>query len=327
MILLITSEYDLSSDYLEDCLIALNANYKRIHITTLINRFNQIDFNDTSKILFDEFELDINSIKVIWYRGIRASMYYQHRIGELEYDFNLHKLLTSLSEEVRNILDYFQFLLQNAVWLNKPSKVKVNKLIQMNVAQKCGLLIPDSILTTRGNILNTFKEKNKEIITKSTDRVLMLKDEGSHNYYSYTYLMKEENIKDISEDFFPSFFQKKIDKEFEIRVFYLDGMMYSMAIFSQNDKQTEVDFRRYNNIKPNRNIPYKLDNKTKDSVKKLMKTLDIRTGSLDFIKTKDNQLIFLEVNPNGQYDMVDKPCNYGLDTIIAKHLIQLDNAQ
>jgi len=43
-------------------------------------------------------------------------------------------------------------------------------------------------------------------------------------------------------------------------------------------------------------------------------------GSIDMIVSADNEYIFLEVNPKGQYGMVSHPCGYNLDYEIAKEL-------
>ena len=53
-----------------------------------------------------------------------------------------------------------------------------------------------------------------------------------------------------------------------------------------------------------------------------MKKLKLETGSLDFIKTTDDRLVFLEVNPVGQFGMVSSPCNYYLEKKIAEYLIK-----
>lgn len=53
--------------------------------------------------------------------------------------------------------------------------------------------------------------------------------------------------------------QEKLEKKYELRIFYLNGKMYPMAIFSQKDNQTQLDFRNYNWEKPNRMEPCKLN--------------------------------------------------------------------
>ena len=98
-----------------------------------------------------------------------------------------------------------------------------------------------------------------------------------------------------------------------------------MAIFSQNDPQTKTDFRKYNDVTPNRFVPCKLNEDEQDKIHKLMTSINLNCGSLDFIKSTDGKLYFLEVNPTGQFGMVDFPCNYGLHEIVANKLIEMDN--
>ena len=115
------------------------------------------------------------------------------------------------------------------------------------------------------------------------------------------------------------FFQEKIDKDFEIRSFYLDGKLWSTAIISQNDEQTKIDYRKYNSNIPNRNVSYKLPNEIEEKADKLMKLLDLNCGSIDFIKSGD-KFYFLEINPTGQFLGLSITCNYNLDKEIASYL-------
>jgi len=131
-----------------------------------------------------------------------------------------------------------------------------------------------------------------------------------------------EDIESLPDEFFPSLFQKNISKKYELRVFYLNKKFYSMAIFSQNDSQTKTDFRNYNFEKPNRNVPYSLPRVVKVKINKLMKVLELETGSLDLLVDENDDYYFLEINPVGQYGMVSYPCNYYLDKIIAEELIR-----
>ena len=52
-----------------------------------------------------------------------------------------------------------------------------------------------------------------------------------------------------------------------------------------------------------------------------MADLNLNTGSIDLIKTKNNDYFFLEVNPCGQYESLSFNCNYQLNKKIATWLI------
>lgn len=127
----------------------------------------------------------------------------------------------------------------------------------------------------------------------------------------------------MPDTFFPSLFQKHIKKSADIRIFYLLGECYSMAIMSQENIKTRVDFRHYDEENPNINIPYELDTITKQKINILMNQIGLETGSIDMILTNDGKLIFLEVNPVGQFNMVSVPCNYNLEKKFAAQLVKL----
>lgn len=71
----------------------------------------------------------------------------------------------------------------------------------------------------------------------------------------------------------------------ELRVFYVLGEFYSMAIFSQENENTSIDFRNYDYDNPTNNAPYSLPAPSKD---KLIKLLNLRTGSIDLILDHSN---------------------------------------
>lgn len=95
-----------------------------------------------------------------------------------------------------------------------------------------------------------------------------------------------------------------------------------MAIFSQNDDKTKIDYRNYNKEKPNRTIPYLLPENISSRLSRMMCKLDLNSGSIDMIVTPRDEFIFLEVNPVGQFGMVSKPCNYNLEYEIATYLMK-----
>jgi ATP-GRASP peptide maturase of grasp-with-spasm system len=180
--------------------------------------------------------------------------------------------------------------------------------------------VPDYLITTSKNALRSFLEKHEGVITKVIHMPLFFINEGIMAP-TYTITVGPEDLEYLPEHFSESLFQSMVPKRYEIRTFYLDGDTYSMAIFSQNDDQTKVDFRRYNRDKPNRNVPYKLPAAVKAQLAGIMDHLQLRSGSFDIIMTPEGQYVFLEVNPVGQFGMTSIPCNYYLEEKIAKYLI------
>ncbi|NJO18575.1 MAG: hypothetical protein HC877_23460 [Thioploca sp.] len=80
-------------------------------------------------------------------------------------------------------------------------------------------------------------------------------------------------------------------------------------------------------MKPNRNVPFQLPDNIINRLRKLTQELNLNTSSIDLIYDLDDELVFLEVNPSGQFDMVSHPCNYKLDKRIAEKLIEYDQSK
>jgi len=201
----------------------------------------------------------------------------------------------------------------------KNSSVSDNENIVLDKARQLGLLTPERLTTNFLQELIDFKSKVGKVITKTYWAPLQY-DEGDYWIPMYTEEITDSIIEKLPPKFGISYFQEKIDKKYELRVFYLKGEFYTMAIFSQQDEQTQVDFRKYNHKKPNRTVPFKLHKEIDNKLDKLMDSLDLDCGSIDIVVDKNNNYYFLEVNPVGQFGMTSYPCNYYLEKRIAKYL-------
>lgn len=216
-------------------------------------------------------------------------------------------------------------LLERNRWLNSDQTSDPRKYHQLLLASRLGLTIPDSMVVgTRESVLKFWNKHDKQIIIKPLQDAHHIQTE-SHTYIQYTHILGEKEILEMPHKFHPCMIQKAIKKNIEIRSFYLNGKFFSMGICSASDKQTCVDFRRYNDTNPNRRIPYQLPQTLEMKLEQLMQRLNINSGSIDIILGNDGNYYFLEVNPVGQFGMVSYPCNYYLEREIANFLISNDN--
>jgi len=316
MILILTSIGDVSSDLVVDWLDYYKHKYLRINSFDLFEKKVIINLqNSNVNISIDNRKLDLDEINVVWFRkfGYFDNSDLFERISN-NFDTNI---ANHLSKEFHKILYFFLLALKDKRWLTNPFTLNLNKLDVLRIASMCGLSTPNS------TIINEMNMENINMVVKSVyDPILM--NYNGNNFLTYTNLFSFDDLNNISNEFFPSLIQTKIEKKYEVRVFYLMGKCYSMAIFSQNDPQTEIDFRRYNWINPNRFLPYKLPKQECIKIRNLMKKINLNCGSIDLIKGLDDKYYFLEVNPTGQFGMVDFPCNYGIHCKLAKTLMNFD---
>jgi ATP-GRASP peptide maturase of grasp-with-spasm system len=300
MILIISQNNEITTIEVIKHLVAMKKSFIRIHEdeTFEIKTLNKRILLESSRNRF--FLDEINSV---WYRRGRL-VFNRLKYSNRSINLNMHETQHWLEDYVRKTLE-------SKKHINKESNSDVNKLIVLDKANEIGFDIPEYYLAENTRDLEI---GNSIIKTINGNAVL---DEIKKNSDGFMYTSVVDGYE--KGDFFITFFQEKIEKEFEVRTFYLNGNCWSMAIFSQNDEQTKVDFRKYNDMKPNRNVPYNLPIHIEEKIHQLMQSLDLNSGSIDFIK-KGNRHYFLEINPIGQFTGMSNTCNYSLEQKIAEYL-------
>lgn len=263
-----------------------------------------------------------NELTGFWYRRSEFGLNYSSELLGLTED----ELAKNIQQHLQYELSYLTKELHQL--LSKKSKIsdlrfsEPGKLEMLEAAKQVGIAIPPTLLTTSKIEFLNFQEKHGKVVSKALQRSArfdLMENERRIEFLCYT---EEMSVDELPLDFFPTLFQKKLEKILELRIFYLNEKFYSMAIFSQDDQQTEVDFRNYNFEKPNRTVPFSLPIDLQEKLIQLMKTLHLKSGSIDMVLTEEGDYVFLEVNPVGQFGMVSSPCNYELSKLIAETLIQ-----
>lgn len=314
-ILIASIEEDQSTSDVVDWLLKKQQKFVRLNSSKELNiKILKIDNNEISfNIKSDERIISKSDIKSFWYRkGVV-------KIKTSKLDDNLIKFKWYFDGEVDALKTFLIHELDKIAPVNKLYNSNVNKLVQLAVASKCKLNIPETIITSDKASVQSFIQ-NKPIITKSIQLPFIYADNKNIN----SLLTSEYNLNDLkksSQTFFYTKFQTNIIKKLELRIFYLDRKFYSMAIFSQTNSKTKIDFRNYDTKRPNRCVPFTLNDEIKNKLHKLMKRLDLASGSIDMLVDEKNNYYFLEVNPVGQFGMVSIPCNYYLEKKVAE-LIQ-----
>jgi ATP-GRASP peptide maturase of grasp-with-spasm system len=307
MILIISNDDDISTQKVCKWLDYYNEKYILITETNRISELTIINLIENNIIIrVNESEFNMLEIKKVWYR--RGKFSFTDKIVFTQHDF----LFESLAQEWNVINDFLMDSLNQSQFFNK----KPNKLSTLKEANKFGLITPLSLITSKKEDL-LLHFNNKRIISKPVNEVINYSD----NVNIYSTLSIEVDKHSLSNEFPLSFFQELIEKMFEIRIFYFEGIFFASAIFSQNDKQTETDYRDYNYQKPNKQMPYKLPLEIKDKVDNLMQILSLTSGCIDLIFGKDGKYYFLEINPVGQFDNLSVSCLYNIEKVIAKSLI------
>lgn len=309
-VLIIADPNDPGVDSVLEWIEYLNIDYKIINFSHLLENLiieNQI----SSKNNIDNNFIKKTKFKSAWFRTDNFKIdtsTWPNEIKSTKIDTNLFWEQYMLKSFL-----YKDKLPNVNFWLSNYSTNYINKLEVLNTANQHSLDIPDTIITNNKDSLIQFKNKYDKIISKAAfeNISVKLKDAAIKQYVE---LVDDEFIAKLPEKFFPSVFQEQVPKEYDLRVFYLDGKMYSIELFNNN-----LDYR--SNYESIRYTPYKIPNPMRKKIKTFMDEIELNTGSLDFVKCKKTEkLFFLEVNPNGLFGNVSYHGNYYIEKQITELL-------
>ncbi len=260
-------------------------------------------------------DINLDNETNYWYRRGQLVSYFDTVRNGNTYQKKMYE------ETILPIQEY----LNGSIYKNQLNRFQdnfTNKLDMLHLAMSLHINIPDVLVTDNSDDLATFLSSHKKVITKPIKNPFIDYSTKIYNvkFLTHTKLITIDDIPKEAFSFMPSFFQKYIEKKYEIRSFYMDGVFKSMAIFSQQNEKTKTDYRNYDRQRPNRCIPYTLPKSLESKLHQLMIKLQLNSGSFDIICTPENEYYFLEVNPIGQFQWVSKNCNYYIERMIAEKI-------
>jgi len=303
MILIITHKEDYTADFVIDKLNKQSIKYYRFNCEDYLNTNLTINLGGIEKFSIEEN----NCFSSIWYRRTKLPDIDCVNASEKRYLLNEIDIF---------LQDLFGVL--NSRWLSKPHAVSnaENKLLQLSLAKEIGFTLPRTLLTTDKNELKGFLSKNSNTIIKPIGRGRIQYSENKAKLI-FTSLIGQEVIAEIdSLELTPAIYQEYIEKEYELRVTVVGKDIFTSSVNSQNLDETKVDWRRKKVKFEQCEMPTSL----KEKCLLLMQKLDISFGAFDFIKGKDGEYYFLEVNPNGQWVWVEKDTGLPISDSIIKFL-------
>jgi hypothetical protein len=155
-----------------------------------------------------------------------------------------------------------------------------------------------------------YREHDESIIYKPFRAYIRVREgQGDQPTYATKLLTNRVHAQDLieSEGFIPtpSIFQPYVAKEFELRIVVVGKKLFACAIHSQQSVRSREDWRRYD-LEHTPHEPYTLPDDIATKLLLLMERLGLVFGSIDMIVTPSGEYIFLEVNPNGQFDWIAK---------------------
>lgn len=222
-------------------------------------------------------------------------------------------LVAETTIALRNILNTSTL---TSVIGNIPFSSAPDKLTQLSLANELGFTVPEyEIVFTKKRLLEIYNLWHQIVCKALGDGVMI---------YSKTYIIDgqrtevitKEVIDRLGDHFPPVFIQRLVPKQFEVRTFYSQDIIKSVAIFSQSGPGA-IDWRNRGTGHSARMVPFVLPVTIENMAGALLEQAGLNSGSFDFIVDPAGTFWFLEVNPYGQYGFVSKAGNYYIEKQIA----------
>lgn len=213
--------------------------------------------------------------------------------------------LAYLAGEWAEALEGFLAHIPESSWVNHPANnaLASHKLEQLTRASLLGFVIPETLLTQDPEALIDFAANSESLIVKPLSSGTLRR--GSAMGFVYTSIVEPSDL--LNRDLVkacPTFFQKKIDKQFDVRVTIIDEFLHATALSFAHPGDAVVDVRRDNM----RNILYRdvdLPLSVKTLLVALVKSYNLRFAAIDMALSRTGEWVFFELNPNGQWAWLD----------------------
>lgn len=315
-VLVITNKNDVTSDFIVKHLALKNISFYRLN-TEEIGISVQLNFD----YLANSFTI-IDSIKKITVNLLAIKSVYFRR-PEVHNNFidvsNGEKRFLNL--ELSTALEGIYKILSNAFWLNHIESIRnaENKPYQLILALETGFKIPPTLITNVAeNAMTFYHAQDNSCIIKPLKSGLVITENEEQIIFTTKVNLEQNNIGRIS--MCPVYFQKLLKKRADVRVTVVGNKLFAAKIHSQDFEDSIVDWR-----KTSETLPYSkltLPEIIQMKCFRLVKKLGLNFGAFDFILDDNDEYIFLEINPNGQWAWIETQLNYPISETITNLLIE-----
>jgi hypothetical protein len=290
MLLILTSNQDLTADFLIVELLNRGLPYFRLNaedLTTADLTFALSESGVCRHLSVGPKKLALNDVKSVWYR--RALQPAETTgISRSESFF--------VAGELRH-LALGLVLNPEVTWVNPIDKVSIAelKLYQLQIARELGFRVPRTLVSRDPTALRRFADGNRVgTICKPIFHGLFVDEDSS--YSVYTRRVTPESVGADCARICPIFLQEEIVRSADVRATFIGRDCFVADITGD---ASLVDWRD-----PDKPVSYtksSLSPQIEEMCRLMLAKLGLLYGAFDFVRTPGGDLVFLEVNPTGEW--------------------------
>ncbi len=290
MLLILTSDKDLTADFLIVELINRHLPYFRLNseeLATAEFSFSLTDDTVCRGISVGPRALDLESVTAVWYRrSINPAPSPALSPGERSF----------VAGELRHLATGL-VLNPDVIWVNPIDRVSIaeHKLYQLRIARKLGFRVPRTLISRDSAELQSFAASNSAgTICKPIFHGLFADETAA--YSVYTRRVSADSFEAQSVKLCPVLVQEEIPRTADVRATFIGARCFVADIKGDSSL---IDWRD-----PENRVSYcesALNASEQGMCRAMLGELGLRYGAFDFLRTPDGELVFLEINPTGEW--------------------------
>src|ERR1700682_2106650 len=295
MLLILTSDRDLTADYLIVELVNRHLPYFRLNAESLTAA--EFTFSLTRNSVLREVSLhsktlELDKVTAVWYRrAIQPGFIADLPPGERIF----------VAGELRH-LAMGLVLNPDVIWVKPIDRVSVaeHKLYQLQIARQSGFQVPRTLVSGNAVELRKFCRENEVGTICKPIFHGMFVDEAS-SYSVYTRRVTAESIDERSVQSCPVLLQEEIPRSADLRATFIGTQCFVAEI---KGEASLVDWRD-----PDLSVRYSestLSDTAQAMCRAMLEKLGLKYGAFDFVRRPDGELVFLEINPTGEWAWLEE---------------------
>ena len=219
-------------------------------------------------------------------------------------------------------LEGFLDALHHARWVNdlRCQAAAENKQRQLRLAARAGLRVPRTLVSNDPSAARQFFVETEGQMVAKLLRPLTVSMNAAP-LFVYTSRVREEDLAELDGlRHSPMVFQELIPKERELRVAWVAGETFAGALDASGTSRGQTDWRRSTAGECQWQTA-ELPCEVASGLRRLMSELGLIFGAIDLIRTPEGEHVFLEVNPAGEWGMLERDLGLPIADAIARALL------
>lgn len=291
-VLLVTASYDQAAELVTNKMDEIGVSCFRLNTDEFPGKVS-IDFDPRLDVTFKTDDLTVKGqdIQSVWYRR-NVAPNLPEETDSYHQEFCARETQAFLTGAITS--------LQTNRWISEPAKIwqAERKLYQLSIAHRLGFRIPPTLVTNNENSVISFAQ-HRQVIAKAVSSGYIDSPDGYQSVFT-TSLTSEDMLHLEGLSLSPVTFQEQINKKSDIRVTIVGQEIFTAEILSQEHPSSQADWRATTNpLIAHRH--HQLPDEVAQLCKKLVTQLGLKFGAIDLALTNNEDYIFFEINPNGEW--------------------------